>query len=81
MTEQWDSAFEDAVRTHLKLLADGVPLHPDSNLQELGLDSMPMVELVVDLEEMYQVTFSRRIPHVRGLRHAPAGLAGAGPVA
>jgi acyl carrier protein len=57
VTEHWDSAFETAIRSHLKLLPEGAPLHPDGNLQELGLDSMPMVELVVDLEEMYQVTF------------------------
>ncbi|MEV0392354.1 phosphopantetheine-binding protein [Polymorphospora rubra] len=53
----WDDTFITVLRKHLKLLPAGEPLAPDASLVELGLDSLEMVGLLIDLESVYEVSF------------------------
>lgn len=50
------AATEAVVRPHLKLLQADSPLGPDDNLGEAGLDSMASIDLLLDLEEAFDVT-------------------------
>ncbi|MEU0386921.1 acyl carrier protein [Streptomyces chartreusis] len=52
----WDETFERLLRDVLPQLAEDMPLHPDSDLQALGLDSLLIVELLMRLEDAYQAT-------------------------
>lgn len=49
--------FLRILNRHLKKVGDGISLTMESNLYELGLDSMTAVNLLVELEEIYGVTF------------------------
>lgn len=51
----WTSEFETILRGHLPLAAD-VPLSPTVELRDLGLDSMELVSLLLDLEEGFAIT-------------------------
>lgn len=51
----WSVEFERVLRRHLPLLEGDQRLVADAELIELGLDSMAMVGLLVDLEEMFAV--------------------------
>ncbi|MEV7541037.1 phosphopantetheine-binding protein [Streptomyces sp. NPDC089915] len=53
----WDEAFESVVRPFLPYLSAEEKLAGDSQLRELGLDSMGTVELLAALEGAYDVRF------------------------
>ncbi|MCX4911488.1 phosphopantetheine-binding protein [Streptomyces sp. NBC_00878] len=53
----WDDQFEPTVRPFLPFLPPQEPLLPDSELRDLGLDSLGTVQLLGTLEETYQVRF------------------------
>jgi acyl carrier protein len=53
----WDDTFITVLSKHLKLLPPGEPLAPDASLVELGLDSLEMVGLLIDLETAYEISF------------------------
>lgn len=53
----WDQQFEEVVRGYLTFLPAEDPLHADSSLRDLGLDSMGTVELLNALENTYDVRF------------------------
>jgi acyl carrier protein len=50
-------AFLGILHRHLKKIGDGNSLTMESNLYELGLDSMAAVNLLLELEEIYWVIF------------------------
>lgn len=52
---RWQPKFESLLRQHLVLLAPDVPLTSESRLPDLGLDSLATVELLVQLEEYFNV--------------------------
>ncbi|MER7696694.1 MULTISPECIES: phosphopantetheine-binding protein [unclassified Streptomyces] len=54
MNTPWDSRFEALVMRHVDLGRDG-GLRPDDDLLGHGLDSIAIVELVVSLEETYDI--------------------------
>ncbi|MFE5888951.1 phosphopantetheine-binding protein [Streptomyces sp. NPDC056468] len=54
MNTPWDSRFEALVLRHVDLGRDG-GLRPDDDLLGHGLDSIAIVELVVTLEETYDI--------------------------
>ncbi|MEV0963193.1 MULTISPECIES: phosphopantetheine-binding protein [unclassified Streptomyces] len=54
MNTPWDSRFEALVMRHVELGRDG-GLRPDDDLPGRGLDSIAIVELVVSLEETYDI--------------------------
>jgi acyl carrier protein len=51
----WNSDFEAAMREHCPLLADGSSLDPDTPLVLLGVDSMGVIGLIVELERKLNV--------------------------
>lgn len=53
----WDQRFEELLRPFLPFLSADEPLERDSELRELGLDSMGTVELLAALEGAYGVRF------------------------
>jgi acyl carrier protein len=56
MQKDWDEAFEDILRDHLRFAGDDDIL-PNSDLRLLGLDSMGTIRLLVAIEELYEVDF------------------------
>ena len=44
------------LRGHLRFLGEGDPLDPDASLAELGLDSLGVIDLLVEIEEAFEVT-------------------------
>lgn len=58
VSKQLDAAaFLGIVRNYLRQLGDGDTLAMESNLYDLGLDSMAAVNLLLELEETYAVIF------------------------
>jgi len=53
----WDEQFEVLLRSHLPFLDADEQLHGDLDLREFGLDSLGVVDLLVSLEEAYDVHF------------------------
>ena len=56
MRSEWTSQFEKVLREHLPLLEAGQELAPDATLAALGLDSLATVQLLVGLEDAFELT-------------------------
>jgi acyl carrier protein len=52
---QWDTKFDEILRSHLTQLAPDQPLTPDLNLRANGLDSLATVNLLMELEDSYGI--------------------------
>jgi acyl carrier protein len=50
--------FEKLLRTRCTLLAESDPIDPDAPLWTLGVESIDLLGLIVDLETAYQLVFS-----------------------
>lgn len=78
-----DQKLERCLRVHLRRLPPEQVLDPDGDLLKLGLDSMSSIDLLMDLEREFGVTFpdhmlSREIfQNVRSLGGALRSLGGA----
>ncbi|MET3805468.1 acyl carrier protein [Nakamurella sp. UYEF19] len=53
----WDEHFEDIVRTMVPFFQPEDELTPDTDLQNYGLDSFGVIELLVALEGGYGIHF------------------------
>ncbi|MEU6665894.1 phosphopantetheine-binding protein [Streptomyces sp. NPDC046727] len=53
----WDDRFEQILRPLLPFLPPQEELTPESDLKDLGLDSLGTVQLLGMLEDAYQVRF------------------------
>ncbi|MEV4466182.1 phosphopantetheine-binding protein [Micromonospora echinofusca] len=51
----WPPAFEPLIRERSRLLSADAPLEPDQSLTELGVDSLEVVELIVNLETEFDI--------------------------
>ncbi|WP_422769370.1 condensation domain-containing protein [Plantactinospora sp. WMMC1484] len=54
----WDERFEELLRAALPLLPDDEELAPDLELAAFGLDSLTIVELLVTVEQTYDILLS-----------------------
>ncbi|EMF01999.1 acyl carrier protein [Streptomyces mobaraensis NBRC 13819 = DSM 40847] len=72
MSTQWDDRFEQVLRRNLPDLPAEDALLPEADLMDLGLDSMGMISLLMDLETEYGV----RIPESELTFEAFASVAG-----
>ena len=52
-----EKSLQSCLRKHLRLVADGEPVAMSAALRDLGLDSMSVIELLLDLESTFAVTF------------------------
>lgn len=57
MTDAFEETFQQVVRMHLKDVGPREELPMEVSLVKLGLDSLSAVNLVLDLEETFQVEF------------------------
>jgi acyl carrier protein len=57
MSADWTPTFERVMRANLRLLADDEELDPHVPLSDLGLDSMRTIQLMLELEAAFGVTF------------------------
>lgn len=53
----WPEEFETVLRSLIPLLPADQPLTPDLKLQRAGLDSLATVNLLIELEDTFDVTF------------------------
>jgi acyl carrier protein len=54
----WDAQFEEIVRPHLSFLPEDAAFTPELDLREFGLDSLGIVDLLIALENAYDVKFT-----------------------
>lgn len=54
----WVEEYEKVIREYCPQVGDDLPLDPDMSLIELGIGSMEIVTLIVDLED----TFGSQLP-------------------
>ena len=52
--EIWSAEFEDVLRRHCRFVTVGTTIAPEASLTELGMDSLQVVELIVDLEDCFE---------------------------
>lgn len=52
--EIWPPEFEDVLRRHCRFTTAGAAIAPNASLTELGMDSLQVVELIVDLEDCFE---------------------------
>jgi acyl carrier protein len=57
----WSAEFEAVLREHLPELPAREPLETDTPLGDLGLDSLGVVGLVVDLEAAFEIALPEGI--------------------
>jgi acyl carrier protein len=55
--DTWDSGFEGLLRSLLPFLPERDAVTADLDLVAAGLDSLGMVELLIQVEERYGITF------------------------
>ena len=55
-TRQWDDTYEQVIRPHLPKSA-GRRLETDDLLADLGLDSLEVIQLLLDIEGGYNIAF------------------------
>ncbi|HEY1620465.1 MAG TPA: phosphopantetheine-binding protein [Streptosporangiaceae bacterium] len=77
--------FERLILPHCRFADPAGPLAPDTPLSELGVDSLEIVELIVDIEDAYRIELPQELltPEVfaspatiwQALRDSVAGLA------
>ena len=70
MSEAIEQEIYKIIAGHSSILADAIT--PDSQLQDLGIDSLTAIEIIFDIEEHFGVTLPDRDPNfdagsVRGL--------------
>jgi acyl carrier protein len=58
MTEAIATTLKEVLRRHLPLVSAGDPIPMDEELVDLGIDSMGLVELVLDIERAFGVVIS-----------------------
>ncbi|GAA3062764.1 acyl carrier protein [Streptomyces olivoverticillatus] len=54
----WDDRLESILRPYLTFLPEGTPFTADLDLRDNGLDSLGIVDLLIELENAYGVQFT-----------------------
>lgn len=58
MTEIWPAEFDVLIRTHCRFVEPQDQLDPQAPMHMLGADSLEVVELIVDLEAQFKISFT-----------------------
>lgn len=56
MSHGWTENYESLLREHLRFLDAGAPLLPDTPMVDLGLDSMGTIQLLIDIEDAFDIS-------------------------
>lgn len=56
--EVWNTTFEQCLRAYLPFLSPSEPLRSDTQLRDVGLDSISTTTLLAELEDRFQVRFT-----------------------
>jgi acyl carrier protein len=51
----WPESFEHLLRAHCRFLPDDAQMDGDASLASLGIDSLEIVEIIVKLEDEFQI--------------------------
>jgi acyl carrier protein len=57
-TETIDAQLEGIIREYCPDLEPNIPIHPDDNLKDLGLNSVGTIGIVVAVEQAFNVALS-----------------------
>lgn len=52
---EWDLEFDALLRRHCRFIAPGSPVDPDVSLVTLGIDSPEVVEMIVAIEDQFDI--------------------------
>jgi acyl carrier protein len=53
----WEPKFEAILRPHLSLLDTDAALAPDVELRSMGVDSLRLIEVLVSIEDSFDIEF------------------------
>jgi len=76
--EDLNAILQTRLRALLPFVGDRPTIDPDQELRDLGLDSMVAIDLLLDLEQTFQITFPDaqiRAETFRSLRTLEAHIA------
>ncbi|MFJ3232130.1 phosphopantetheine-binding protein [Streptomyces sp. NPDC086787] len=54
----WDDRFEVIVRPYLGFLPEDAPFTQELDMRDAGLDSLGIVDLLIEIENSYEVKFT-----------------------
>jgi acyl carrier protein len=57
VAERWPVKFDLLIRQHCRFVESGDDFEAQTPMHMLGVDSLEIVELIVDLEEQYNISF------------------------
>jgi acyl carrier protein len=57
----WPPDFENLIRTHCRFLSNHTPIDGDALLTTLGADSLQIVELIVGIEDMFDLVLPQSV--------------------
>jgi acyl carrier protein len=52
-----DPRLEEVLRPHLVLLEVSAPITPDLVLRDAGVDSLALIELLINIEQVFEIEF------------------------
>jgi len=57
----WPPDFENLIRTHCRFLSDDTPIDGDVLLTAMGADSLQIVELIVGIEDTFDLILPQSV--------------------
>lgn len=61
MSVNWPDEFDVIIRRHSRFVEPSTPIDPDALMASLGTDSLEIVELIVDLEDQFGISFTEEL--------------------
>lgn len=55
ITQAWPKEFERIIRRHCRFADPAQPIDPDTSLTLLGMESFQLLDMIVDLEDIFAV--------------------------
>lgn len=61
MSSNWSEEFEAIIRRHSRFVEPLARIDPNALMASLGADSLEIVELIVDLEDEFGISFTEEL--------------------